>query len=580
MALVVNSNVASINAQRQLLNSGNALDQSSERLASGKRINSAADDAAGLAISNRQTSQIRGLDQAIRNANDGVSLIQTAEGALDETTNMMQRMRELAVQSSNGIYSDADRATLDAEVQQLKAEVDRIAETTSFNGQKILDGSLGEVALQIGSQAGETVSFNLDGFGADDLGGTASGDLVGTQAGQGAGGTTLMAALQAMTGTTDAMTINGQNIGDLSAATTVKQQVDAINSNVAGVEVSAFVEMTAGADGDGVLRGTNTVTFAVGRQDGTTTSIEIGDTGSMDELVDKINSLAGDDMSAELDDDGRLQLTSDTGATITVTETGAGAALASTGIATTTVQDAQLSFEITDDGVENVDVGFTGTVSDAEVQNIGVQARTEGDITSFANTAQAAIAEGDLTINDVEIGAIAAGTSVTTQGDNIAAAINEKSAETGVVASNAAGVLTLNSLDGTEMSIELDGAATVANTGLIDTNDAESQGNSIADLSIATAEDASKAIDTIDAALEQINASRSEMGAINNRLDFTVKNLSNVVEKTSAARSQIMDADFAKESAELSRAQVLQQASQAMLAQANARPQQVLSLLQ
>jgi len=150
MPLVINTNVAALNSQRQLVKSGNDQSEAMERLSSGKRINTAADDAAGLAIANRQTSQIRGLNQAIRNANDGVSLIQTAEGALDETTNILQRMRELAIQSANGIYSDADRATLDAEVQQLKAELDRISETTSFNGQKVLDGTLGEVELQIG----------------------------------------------------------------------------------------------------------------------------------------------------------------------------------------------------------------------------------------------------------------------------------------------------------------------------------------------------------------------------------------------------------------------------------------------
>src|SRR6218665_3930253 len=137
MPLIINTNVASLNSQRQLLNSGNALDKATERLSSGQRINSAKDDAAGLAISNRMTSQVRGLDQAVRNANDGVSLVQTAEGALQESTNILQRMRELAVQSSNGIYNDADRTTLNAESKQLKADLDRIAGTPSFNGKNL-----------------------------------------------------------------------------------------------------------------------------------------------------------------------------------------------------------------------------------------------------------------------------------------------------------------------------------------------------------------------------------------------------------------------------------------------------------
>ena len=164
MALVINSNIASINAQRQLMNSGNALDRATERLSSGNRINSAKDDAAGLAIGNRMTSQVRGLDQAVRNANDGVSMIQTAEGALQESTNILQRMRELAVQSANGIYNDADRRTLNAEVQQLKSELDRISETTSFNGRSLLDGSLGTTALQVGSQANQTLDVSIGSF--------------------------------------------------------------------------------------------------------------------------------------------------------------------------------------------------------------------------------------------------------------------------------------------------------------------------------------------------------------------------------------------------------------------------------
>ena len=170
MALVINTNVASLNAQRQLMSSGNSLDRATERLSSGARINSAKDDAAGLAIANRMTSQVRGLDQAIRNANDGVSLIQTAEGALSESTNILQRMRELSVQSANGIYTASDRKTLDAEVKQLVSELDRIAKTTSFNGQNLLDGKLGKVDLQVGSSANQTISLKVPAMDAKTLG--------------------------------------------------------------------------------------------------------------------------------------------------------------------------------------------------------------------------------------------------------------------------------------------------------------------------------------------------------------------------------------------------------------------------
>ena len=282
MPLMINSNIASLNAQRQLTSAGSELDQASERLASGRRINSAADDAAGLAITNRQTSQIRGLDQAIRNANDGISLIQTAEGALDETTNILQRMRELSIQSSNGIYSNSDRATLDAEVQQLKAEIDRIAETTAFNGQNILDGSLGELSLQVGSEADETIGFEIGTLDAESLGGASSGDVIGTVM---SGNVAAAADLVDGTAAGGTITINGQSVGDLTAATNMDELLNTINAAISGVEASAFTETTATTDGDGVLvAGTDTLTLALANTDGTTTSYQFTGTNSLVEL--------------------------------------------------------------------------------------------------------------------------------------------------------------------------------------------------------------------------------------------------------------------------------------------------------
>ncbi len=172
MALTINTNVASLNAQRNLGASQSSLNKSMQRLSSGLRINSAKDDAAGLAISDRMTAQIRGLNQAARNANDGISLAQTAEGALQESTNILQRMRELAVQSSNDTNSASDRASLNDEVVQLKAELDRIAETTEFNGRKVIDGSLSNAVFQVGANAGanQTIAFGITSAKAEDLG--------------------------------------------------------------------------------------------------------------------------------------------------------------------------------------------------------------------------------------------------------------------------------------------------------------------------------------------------------------------------------------------------------------------------
>ncbi|RUM49579.1 MAG: flagellin [Marinomonas sp.] len=160
MALYVNTNTSSLNAQRQMMSSGNTLDTAYERLSSGLRINSAADDAAGLQISNRLTSQVNGLNQAVRNANDGISLAQTAEGALDETTSMLQRMRTLAIQSANGSNTDEDRVALQQEIAQLATEINRVAETTTFGGQNLLDGSYSGT-FQVGADANQTISFTM-----------------------------------------------------------------------------------------------------------------------------------------------------------------------------------------------------------------------------------------------------------------------------------------------------------------------------------------------------------------------------------------------------------------------------------
>lgn len=593
MGLVVNTNIASINAQRQLSSSGADLDQASERLASGKRINSAGDDAAGLAISNRQTSQIRGLDQAIRNANDGISLIQTAEGALDATTNILQRVRELSVQSANGIYSDTDRSTLNAEVEQLTAELDRIAGSTTFNGQNILDGSLGTLTLQVGSEAGDTINLNVQGFSASALGGAeGGGDVVGAAATG-----SLLTGLQTITNAAaaTAVTLNGQAVGDLSGATTLEGALNTINANVSGVEASAFVEGTLGsatASGNGIITGTNRVSFAILGQDGSTTTVEIGNTGSLQEIADSLNEQAGGLVQASVNDAGRLELNSDSATSITIGETGGGTALAAVGTATTGAIQARLSFELTsvEAGlVENATTGGTPTVNAVDIavgativgSAIGVQSRVDGDITGTAVTTNTALAAGDLEINGVAIGAVAGDATAATQAGLTVAAINLQTAATGVVASAAGAILTLNSVDGSEISVAFaeTNAAVGTATGLIETNNSNSQGGSVADIDISTQTGAQEAIDVVDLALEQINSQRADLGAINNRLDFTVSNLSNVSENTSAARSRILDADFASETAELSRAQVLQQASQAILAQANARPQQVLSLL-
>lgn len=579
MPLVINTNVAALNAQRQLVQSGNDMKQAMERLASGKRVNTARDDAAGLAISNRQTSQIRGLDQAIRNANDGVSLIQTAEGALDEVTNILQRMRELSIQSANGIYADRDRSTLDAEVQQLKAEVDRIAASTSFNGQPLLDGSLGNVALQVGSEANQIIDLSIQGFSTSSLG-SSSGDVV-------AEATTGLAVLTALNGG-DELVINDVAISSLTTATNVNEALAIINADLDGksAEASTLVSYISESAGSGVLVPGEILTLTLTDGDGAAQTYQLTGTSSMDELVSKINS--DTIIDAKLNDSGKLVLSAPGVESIRIQDGSAGSA-ATGAVSNDETEAFRLVFTDTSSDSNGIKIEAGTGVTAVELDALGLNVQdNDGNLLGRALTATAAnsINAGDLIINGVEIGAIDVGSTAATDVDSVVAAINKLSDETGVVAFEAAGVanqLSLRAANGESISIKYGEGSTAQDvedlTGLQEQNSAEGSG-SVSGISIATAAGAQSSIDVIDVALEQINDTRSQLGAINNRLDFTMSNLANVSEKTSAARSRIVDADYAAETSMLSRSQVLQQASQAMLAQANAQPQQVLQLLQ
>jgi flagellin len=374
----------SLNAQRNLTRSDGMLQTALQRLSSGLRINSAKDDAAGMAIAQRFTTQIRGLDQAVRNASDGISLSQTAESALDELTNNLQRIRELAVQSANVTNSASDRAALDAEVQQRIAEVDRIAVQTSFNGVNVLDGTFGSATFQVGANIGDTISVSLS---------------VGTRSGQ--------------IGSTAAITEAG-TFGDGAAVTT-----DAV------LLADAVVDFQVGDITAVPPPATTSLTFATGstRQD----------------VVDQVNAANVDGVSAFIDDAGLIQ---------------------------------------------------------------------------FA-------ANDDLTLGG-------------------------------------AGVAGIGHV----------GATTAADTTGLDS------------LAVTSVDGANLAMAKIDVALVTVNALRGDLGAVQNRFESTIVNLQTVSENLSASRGRIMDADFAAETANLTKAQILQQAGTAILAQANAVPQTVLGLLQ
>jgi flagellin len=578
MPLVINTNVASLNSQRQLMNSGNALDKATERLSSGQRINSAKDDAAGLAISNRMTSQIRGLDQAIRNANDGVSLVQTAEGALQEVTNMLQRIRELSIQSANGIYNDIDRKTLDAEVQQLKKEMDRISETTSFNGQKLLDGTMKGTFLQVGSQANETMDVSIGSFSTTSMGGS-SGDIVGEATTNGLTALTDLAAGD--------LIVNGVALSAIPTAPvpTLNDAMKIWNGDLdgKGASVTSLVQYTAAGAGSGVLRApSETLTIAYTDGNGLSQSYELTGTNNMKELVAKINAETG--VEANLTDSGKLILTAAGGTSLVVTDSSTGGGASGAGVTTAVTTNFSLVFN--DESTDNrgVHIQADAAAVPAELQALGIDVQdADGNLLSSAVAGGAVVLqEGDLIINGVEIGKITGTGTAATDLAEAVRVINLSSNETGVVAFASGTQIALRSANGEEISIKYGDTATASNvlalTGFQERNDTEGVG-SVASIKIDTYEGAQRAIKIVDKALEQVNATRADLGAVNNRLDFTMSNLANVSEKTSASRARIVDADFAAETAALSRAQVLQQAAQAMLAQANARPEQVLQLL-
>ena len=429
MALVINSNIASINAQRQLMNSGNSLDRATERLSSGNRINSAKDDAAGLAIGNRMTSQVRGLDQAVRNANDGVSMIQTAEGALQESTNILQRMRELAVQSSNGIYNDSDRKTLNAESQQLKSELDRIAKTTSFNGRSLLDGSLGTTALQVGALQNQTIDVKIGAFSTNSLGG-ASADVVGAATTGGLGSLSAMVA--------DSWTINDKTIKSLAdavAGTTLEKKMAALNADLegSGAVASTLVEKTAEKVGSGVLvTGTSDLTITVVDKFGKSQVNVITGTTNMGELLDKINKETN--VQAKLNDEGKLVLSAENAVSIQTVDT-------STTDGATGVTDGTFNFRLvfTDtsadkSGVKIERVATAGTAALEAALGINVTDDNGNLQGATVSGAAGTINKGDLILNGVEIKAITLTGTATTDVTEIIKKLNEQSTETGVVA--------------------------------------------------------------------------------------------------------------------------------------------------
>lgn len=493
MPQVINTNIMSLNSQRNLNSSQNALQTSLQRLSSGLRINSAKDDAAGLAIAERFTSQIRGLDQAVRNANDGISLAQTAEGALAESGNILQRIRELSVQSANATNSASDRQALQAEVSQLVSELDRIASSTEFNGQKLLDGTFGTAIFQVGANANQTIQATTGNFRTSNFGNhRIEGAGPSTEAAARLNGETL--TVTGSLGTEKIAIEAGYSARDVAEEVAAK-------SNDTGVTAFALTEEKITFDSAGAY-----VTEVVSdNAEATTVAFTLGAAEGSDALSGAITAF--NDASSK------------TGVTARISDSGDGIILRnSTG--------------------NNIALTEGATNSNSGHLKVGDIALRSGEETTAAN--QAAADAGD---PPPEVSTAVVTGQVTFDSDKSFSVVGDA----GETVTNAAEASSLNAVNNMDVS-------------------------SVAGANLTLA--------TVDAALNTVSNQRAKFGAIQSRFGSTIANLATNSENLSAARSRIRDTDFAKETAELTRNQILQQAGTAMLAQANVAPQNVLALLQ
>ena len=532
-AQVINTNVPSLNAQRNLSGTGGALAVSLQRLSSGLRINSAKDDAAGLAISERFSAQIIGSNQARRNANDGISLAQTAEGALKTSADILQRIRVLAVQSANATNSPSDRQALNDEVNALTAELDRIARTAEFNGRKMLDGSFTSAIFQVGPNANQTITATSANFTTNSYGNYRIGGRVADTAG-GPGDLVL--------GTNEAGAVRAQagGAGGVSA-------IPAGKLTVAGGAGSFELDYPAGASAKQIAEKVNAVTQSTGVKASARTELDL------------VEMQQGSSYVLEV---------------------------ASNNITTQPVKIAFTIGGVAGQGsVTNTD-HLSGAVDafNKVAAKTGISARVneKGDGITLVNDngEDIVFANQSATGNDIKMqltgGATMAGTNI------LSADATNEVGKTGTGSIRVTGQVTFDSHMSFGVTDENAVADNVTAGGFLISATKSPVGGQLQTMQNAdvTTVDASyRTINLVDAALDTINAQRAAYGALQSRFENTITNLQVSSENMSAARSRIRDTDFAEETAELTRAQILQQAGTAMLSQANALPQQVLQLL-
>jgi flagellin len=502
MPSVINTNVSSLLSQNSLSKNSSALSNAMERLSTGVRINSAKDDAAGLAIATRMTSEVRGLQVAVRNANDGISVAQTAEGSLGEITNILQRIRELAVQSANASNNDTDRSFLDTEAQQLIAETNRIGAQANFNGIKLLDGTFNAKTFQVGANAGETIIFNsisdsqATGLGSHDL--LSSGDIIKTGGFAKAAATGTGEIVNAVTAVTAGFTLSTDTArgGGASASITyaanasAKDVAKAINDSASAVGIAATAQTQAQL---GSLSAPGTVTFKLNN---IAVSAVVTTTSDLTSIVSAVNGLTGSTRGVVASfadaDKSKLVLKSSTGENISISEFSSNAADAQTIVLKTGTDFAQ-AVTLTEGGGAANSTVVTGEVN---------MTSTKGKITAAGGQAN-----------------------------------------------------------------------------FLSSASATSSFLSVAGISLGSVSSSTKALSILDQALTSVNNTRAALGGLMNRFNASVSNQSTTIANLSASRSRILDADYAVETTNLAKAQIIQQAATAMLAQANQSSQSVLALL-
>ena len=609
MSTSINTNISALAAQGSLRKTGLNQDTAMERLSTGVRINTAKDDAAGLAISTRMTANIRGISAAIRNANDGISLTQTAEGSLSTIGDNLQRIRELAVQSANTGNNASDRGALNAEAQQLISEIDRVASNTAFNGIRLLDGSFQNQPLQVGSgnDTNDRIAISINSAKAATLG-------VGSN-------TAYLTKIQGVAVGADGLAANALALNGVMVGASVTDGVSSVDSTASGIAVANAVNAVSTQTGvTATVNATNT---------NTTTTITIHAT----------NTSAGNSaIAAGAFKINGIDIGSFAGAASATAQATGVASLINTisdktGVVATTAADNVLTLRATDG--RDITTSTTSTGSNTSTGQLASTTSTVSSgygstITGFAT----AIAAGEIKINGVALGKIDGATSAGGRGGQMAAAINAISTRTGVTAlfNSTTGNVSLSASDGRNISIEVKGrssgtvltseqtglvhtsggssANTFVNTTLksvvtlnssskdgvtistVDTNSAAASGFTagvtaattvagagVSSLNLLSASSSQNALTVLDSAINTITDQRAAMGAYQNRLSASITNLETTSMNLQASRSRILDTDYAKETTNLAKAQIVQQAATAMLAQANQSAQSVLALL-